>query len=89
MEPNTRVTFTNVVSVDEAKQKFMEVVEFLKRQERFIAIGTKIPKGVLLIGPPGIGKTLIAKAIVGEASVPFFSISSLEFVEMFVGVGVS
>jgi hypothetical protein len=71
MEPNTRITFTNVASVDEAKQKFMEVVEFLKRQERFTTIGTKIAKGVLLIGPLGTKKTLFAKAIVGEVGVPF------------------
>lgn len=67
----------------------MEVVEFLKRLERFTAVGTKIPKGVLLIGPLGTRKTLLAKAIVGEASVPFVSISSSKFVEMFIGVGAS
>lgn len=89
MEPNTGVTFDDVAGVDEAKQEFMEVVEFLKRPERFTAIGAKIPKGVLLIGPPGTGKTLLAKAIAGEAGVPFFSISGSEFVEMFVGVGAS
>ncbi|CAM6087337.1 unnamed protein product [Calypogeia fissa] len=89
MEPNTGVTFDDVAGVDEAKQEFMEVVEFLKRPERFTAIGARIPKGVLLIGPPGTGKTLLAKAIAGEAGVPFFSISGSEFVEMFVGVGAS
>jgi cell division protease FtsH len=89
MEPNTGVTFDDVAGVDEAKQDFMEVVEFLKRPERFTAVGAKIPKGVLLIGPPGTGKTLLAKAIAGEAGVPFFSISGSEFVEMFVGVGAS
>lgn len=67
----------------------MQVVEFLKRPERFTAVGARIPKGVLLVGPPGTGKTLLAKAIAGEAGVPFFSISGSEFVEMFVGVGAS
>ncbi|CAI5492916.1 unnamed protein product [Closterium sp. Naga37s-1] len=89
MEPNTGVTFNDVAGVDEAKQDFMEVVEFLKRPERFTAVGARIPKGVLLVGPPGTGKTLLAKAIAGEAAVPFFSISGSEFVEMFVGVGAS
>ncbi|BDA44242.1 ATP-dependent zinc metalloprotease FTSH 2, chloroplastic [Coccomyxa sp. Obi] len=89
MEPNTGITFDDVAGVDEAKQDFMEVVEFLKRPERFTAVGAKIPKGVLLVGPPGTGKTLLAKAIAGEAGVPFFSISGSEFVEMFVGVGAS
>ncbi|XP_042483111.1 ATP-dependent zinc metalloprotease FTSH 2, chloroplastic-like [Macadamia integrifolia] len=89
MEPNTGVTFDDVAGVDEAKQDFMEVVEFLKKPERFTAVGACIPKGVLLIGPPGTGKTLLAKAIAGEAGVPFFSISGSEFVEMFVGVGAS
>lgn len=89
MEPNTGVTFEDVAGVDEAKQDFMEVVEFLKRPERFTAVGARIPKGVLLVGPPGTGKTLLAKAIAGEAGVPFFSISGSEFVEMFVGVGAS
>ncbi|KAH6780694.1 FtsH extracellular protease family [Perilla frutescens var. hirtella] len=89
MEPNTGVTFNDVAGVDEAKQDFMEVVEFLKKPERFTAVGARIPKGVLLVGPPGTGKTLLAKAIAGEAGVPFFSISGSEFVEMFVGVGAS
>ncbi|KAH0862004.1 hypothetical protein HID58_079215 [Brassica napus] len=89
MEPNTGVTFDDVAGVDEAKQDFMEVVEFLKKPERFTAVGARIPKGVLLVGPPGTGKTLLAKAIAGEAGVPFFSISGSEFVEMFVGVGAS
>ncbi|KAK4382664.1 ATP-dependent zinc metalloprotease FTSH 2, chloroplastic [Sesamum angolense] len=89
MEPNTSVTFDDVAGVDEAKQDFMEVVEFLKKPERFTAVGARIPKGVLLVGPPGTGKTLLAKAIAGEAGVPFFSISGSEFVEMFVGVGAS
>ncbi|CAI0461264.1 unnamed protein product [Linum tenue] len=85
MEPNTGVTFDDVAGVDEAKQDFMEVVEFLKKPERFTAVGARISKGVLLVGPPGTGKTLLAKAIAGEAGFPFFSISGSEFVEMFVG----
>jgi len=89
MEPNTGITFDDVAGVEEAKADFMEVVEFLKRPERFTAVGARIPKGVLLVGPPGTGKTLLAKAIAGEAGVPFFSISGSEFVEMFVGVGAS
>jgi cell division protease FtsH len=89
MEPNTGVTFADVAGVDEAKQDFMEVVEFLKRLERFTAVGARIPKGVLLVGPPGTGKTLLGKVIAGEAGVPFFSISGSEFIEMFVGVGAS
>jgi cell division protease FtsH len=89
MEANTGVTFDDVAGVDEAKEEFEEVVSFLKRPERFTAVGAKIPKGVLLVGPPGTGKTLLAKAIAGEAGVPFFSISGSEFVEMFVGVGAS
>ncbi|KAL6561618.1 ATP-dependent zinc metalloprotease FTSH 2, chloroplastic [Orobanche minor] len=89
MEPNTGVTFDDVAGVDEAKQDFMEVVEFLKKPGRFTAVGARIPKGVLLVGPPGTGKTLLAKAIAGEAGVPFFSISGSEFVEMFVGIGAS
>ena len=89
MEPKTGVTFDDVAGVDEAKRDFEEVVEFLKRPEKFTAVGAKIPKGVLLVGPPGTGKTLLAKAIAGEAGVPFFSISGSEVVEMFVGVGAS
>ncbi|XP_039028895.1 ATP-dependent zinc metalloprotease FTSH 6, chloroplastic [Hibiscus syriacus] len=89
MEPNTGVTFNDVAGIDEAKQDFEEVVEFLKTPEKFAAVGAKIPKGVLLIGPPGTGKTLLAKAIAGEAGVPFFSLSGSEFIEMFVGVGAS
>jgi ATP-dependent Zn protease len=80
MEPNTGVAFADVAGVDEAKQDFMEVVEFLKRPERFTAVGARIPKGVLLVGPPGTRKTLLAKAIAGEAGAPFFSISGSEFV---------
>nr|DAD34885.1 TPA_asm: hypothetical protein HUJ06_005525 [Nelumbo nucifera] len=89
MEPNTGVTFDDVAGVDEAKQDFQEVVEFLKTPEKFATIGARIPKGVLLVGPPGTGKTLLAKAIAGEAGVPFFSLSGSEFIEMFVGVGAS
>ncbi|XP_030954247.1 ATP-dependent zinc metalloprotease FTSH 6, chloroplastic [Quercus lobata] len=89
MEPNTGVTFDDVAGVDEAKQDFQEIVEFLKTPEKFTAVGAKIPKGVLLLGPPGTGKTLLAKAIAGEAGVPFFSLSGSEFIEMFVGVGAS
>ncbi|CAO2836943.1 unnamed protein product [Amaranthus hypochondriacus] len=89
MEPNTGVTFNDVAGVDEAKQDFEEIVEFLKTPEKFASIGAKIPKGVLLVGPPGTGKTLLAKAIAGEAGVPFFSLSGSEFIEMFVGVGAS
>ena len=83
------VTFDDVAGQEEAKEELREVVEFLRFPARFLALGAKIPKGVLLIGPPGCGKTLMAKAIAGEASVPFFSISGSEFVEMFVGVGAS
>ncbi|KAH7652550.1 Peptidase FtsH protein [Dioscorea alata] len=89
MEPNTGVTFDDVAGVDEAKQDFQEIVEFLKSPEKFTAIGARIPKGVLLVGPPGTGKTLLAKAIAGEAGVPFFSLSGSEFIEIFVGVGAS
>lgn len=87
MEPNTGITFEDVAGVDEAKQDFEEIVEFLKTPEKFSALGAKIPKGVLLTGPPGTGKTLLARAIAGEAGVPFFSLSGSEFIEMFVGVG--
>ena len=83
------VTFDDVAGQEEAKEELQEVVEFLKSPARFLALGAKIPKGVLLIGPPGCGKTLMAKATAGEASVPFFSISGSEFVEIFVGVGAS
>jgi cell division protease FtsH len=83
------VTFADVAGVDESKQELTEVVEFLKYPERFTALGARIPKGVLMVGPPGSGKTLLSKAVAGEAGVPFFSISGSEFVEMFVGVGAS
>ncbi|MEB3336356.1 MAG: ATP-dependent zinc metalloprotease FtsH [Leptolyngbyaceae bacterium] len=89
MEAKTGVTFDDVSGIEEAKEELQEVVTFLKKPERFTAIGARIPKGVLLIGPPGTGKTLLAKAIAGEAGVAFFSISGSEFVEMFVGVGAS
>jgi cell division protease FtsH len=83
------VTFEDVAGADEAKQELNEVVEFLREPEKFISLGARIPKGVLMVGPPGCGKTLMAKAVSGEAGVPFFSISGSEFVEMFVGVGAS
>ncbi len=83
------VTFEDVAGVDEAKEELHEIVEFLREPQKFIALGARIPKGVLLVGAPGTGKTLMAKAVSGEAGVPFFSISGSEFVEMFVGVGAS
>src|SRR5438067_2771555 len=83
------VTFVDVAGVDEAKQELAEVVEFLKYPDKFAALGARIPRGVLLVGPPGTGKTMLARAVAGEAGVPFFSISGSEFVEMFVGVGAS
>jgi cell division protease FtsH len=83
------VTFADVAGVDEAKQELQEVVEFLKEPEKFAALGARIPRGVLLIGAPGTGKTLMARAVAGEANVPFFSMSGSEFVEMYVGVGAS
>jgi cell division protease FtsH len=83
------VTFDDVAGADEAKQELQEVVEFLKRPDKFAALGARIPKGVLLVGSPGTGKTLIAKAVAGEANVPFLSVSGSEFVEMYVGVGAS
>ncbi len=89
MEAKTGIKFDDVAGIDEAKEELQEVVQFLRKPERFTAVGAKIPKGVLLVGPPGTGKTLLAKAIAGEAGVPFFSISGSEFVEMFVGVGAS
>ncbi|HVX58579.1 MAG TPA: ATP-dependent zinc metalloprotease FtsH [Candidatus Saccharimonadales bacterium] len=84
-----KVTFKNVAGNDEAKQDLQEVVEFLKFPKKFEGVGAKIPKGVLLVGPPGTGKTMLARAVAGEANAPFFSISGSEFVEMFVGVGAS
>jgi len=84
-----KVTFKDVAGIDEAKEEVQEIIEFLKEPQRFQRLGGRIPKGVLLIGAPGTGKTLLARAIAGEASVPFFSISGSDFVEMFVGVGAS
>nr|WDA99954.1 cell division protein [Cyanidium sp. THAL103] len=89
MEAKTGISFDDVAGIEEAKDDFQEVVTFLKNPEKFLAVGATIPKGILLVGPPGTGKTLLARAIAGEASVPFFSISGSEFVEMFVGVGAS
>ena len=86
---HTNVTFDDVAGVDEAKDEVMEIVEFLKNPKKFQRLGGRIPRGVLLVGEPGTGKTLLAKAIAGEADVPFFSISGSDFVEMFVGVGAS
>jgi len=87
VETDTRVTFADVAGVDEAKLELAEIVEFLKHPQKTARLGARMPKGVLLVGPPGTGKTLLARAVAGEASVPFFSISGSEFVEMFVGVG--
>ncbi|TVQ98260.1 MAG: ATP-dependent zinc metalloprotease FtsH [Desulfovibrionales bacterium] len=86
-EESTKVTFEDVAGVDEAKDELMEVVEFLREPKKFTRLGGRIPKGVLLVGSPGTGKTLLARAVAGEAGVPFFSISGSDFVEMFVGVG--
>jgi cell division protease FtsH len=87
VQHDTGVTFADVAGIDEAKAELEEIVSFLKDQPRYSRLGARIPKGILLVGPPGTGKTLVAKAVAGEASVPFFSISGSEFVEMFVGVG--
>jgi cell division protease FtsH len=88
-ENQAKVTFADVAGVDEAKDELEEVVHFLKDPKKFTRLGGRIPKGVLLMGSPGTGKTLLARAIAGEAGVPFFSISGSDFVEMFVGVGAS
>lgn len=88
-ENSKRVTFKDVAGLEEAKVEIMEIVDFLKKPDKYRAIGAKIPKGALLVGPPGTGKTLLAKAVAGEANVPFLSISGSDFVEMFVGVGAS
>ena len=89
MEKSTGVTFADVAGQDEAKESLVEIIDFLHNPEKYTAIGAKIPKGALLVGSPGTGKTLLAKAVAGEAKVPFFSISGSDFVEMFVGVGAS
>ncbi|MBS1718936.1 MAG: ATP-dependent zinc metalloprotease FtsH [Armatimonadetes bacterium] len=86
-ETGTKVTFDDVAGIDEAKQELFEIVDFLKNTKKYAALGAKIPKGILLTGPPGVGKTHLARAIAGEAGVPFFHISGSDFVEMFVGVG--
>ena len=88
-DTKVRVTFKDVAGLDEAKEEITEIVDFLKKPEKYTSLGGKIPKGVLLSGPPGTGKTLLAKAVAGEAKVPFFSLSGSDFVEMFVGVGAS
>ena len=83
------VTYADVAGLDNAKKELQEIVAFLKDPSRFTALGGELPHGLLLVGPPGVGKTLMARATAGEAGVPFFSISGSEFIEMFVGVGVS
>ncbi len=88
-DQNSRVTFKDVAGAKEAKEELLEIVDFLKNPKKFLDIGARIPKGILLMGAPGTGKTLLARAVAGEAGVPFFSISGSEFVEMFVGVGAS
>ncbi|HET9237014.1 MAG TPA: ATP-dependent zinc metalloprotease FtsH [Oligoflexus sp.] len=88
-ENQTKITFEDVAGIEEAKNELEEIVDFLKDPKKFTRLGGRIPKGVLLVGPPGTGKTILAKAIAGEAGVPFFSISGSDFVEMFVGVGAS
>jgi len=88
-EKGKKTTFKNVAGAEEAKEELIEVVDFLKKPGKYTTIGAKIPKGVILVGPPGCGKTLLARAVSGEANVPFFNISGSEFVEMFVGVGAS
>ena len=89
MEKQTGVTFADVAGQDEAKESLVEIIDFLHNPQKYTAIGAKLPKGALLVGSPGTGKTLLAKAVAGEANVPFFSISGSDFVEMFVGVGAS
>lgn len=89
IDNKVKITFKDVAGIDEEKQELEEIVDFLKNGEKYIKLGAKIPKGVLLVGIPGTGKTLMAKAVAGEAGVPFFSISGSDFVEMFVGVGAS
>jgi hypothetical protein len=89
IESSPKVTFKDVAGCDEAKQELQEVIDFLKEPQKFQRLGGRIPKGALMLGPPGSGKTLLAKAVAGEAGVPFFSMSGSDFVEMFVGVGAS
>ena len=89
MEKQTGVTFARVAGLDDAKESLQEIIDFLHNPQKYAAIGAKLPKGALLVGSPGTGKTLLAKAVAGEANVPFFSISGSDFVEMFVGVGAS
>jgi cell division protease FtsH len=88
-DTNVKLNFSDVAGLEEAKTEVMEIVDFLKNPKKYTSLGGKIPKGALLIGPPGTGKTMLAKAVAGEANVPFFSISGSDFVEMFVGVGAS
>lgn len=89
MEKDINIGFDDVAGIEESKQELEEIVDFLKNSQKYTSLGAKIPKGVMLVGPPGCGKTLLAKAVAGEAGVPFFSISGSDFVEMFVGVGAS
>ena len=89
MDNKVKTTFNDVAGIDEEKKELEEIVDFLKHSDKYVKLGAKIPKGVLLVGAPGTGKTLMAKAVAGEAGVPFFSISGSDFVEMFVGVGAS
>jgi len=89
MEKETGVTFKDVAGQDEAKESLAEIIDFLHNPQKYTEIGAKLPKGALLVGSPGTGKTLLAKAVAGEAGVPFFSISGSDFVEMFVGMGAS
>ena len=88
-DTNVKLNFNDVAGLEEAKTEVMEIVDFLKNPKKYTQLGGKIPKGALLIGPPGTGKTMLAKAVAGEANVPFFSMSGSDFVEMFVGVGAS
>ena len=89
LDSKVKTKFDDVAGIDEEKKELEEIVDFLKHSEKYLKLGAKIPKGVLLVGAPGTGKTLMAKAVAGEAGVPFFSISGSDFVEMFVGVGAS
>ncbi len=88
-DPNKKITFADVAGLDEEKEELSEIVDFLRNPAKFVKLGARIPKGVLLVGPPGTGKTYLSKSVSGEAGVPFFSISGSDFVEMFVGVGAS